>query len=261
MTTQEKDIKSEMKSRLMFSDEPIKYNLMPFSPTEFGTEAELHKKRRWHARYNLAKAIQREADIEFEKRKGEVAEWYKCAVVGNVEKLLTAVGEGSLMARDCRYSARGFDKFYDTEKNILSIIHVKDTGLSLTFERGVKLGGYSSAARKYLCHVTGSQASFLALFKPKTPEALAALAGCDVAELPDVLQYWFKEELYAGNCILDNLDPLEWVLKNRWRELLFLVSLYLSKRAINKVRKEHERKTSKIRSGKSINSGEASQNN
>lgn len=58
-----------------------------------------------------------------------------------------------------------------------------------------------------MCYVNGSEASIVGVFRPKTAEGLALLCGCSVADLPDVLQYWTQAHLYAGNSILDRIDP------------------------------------------------------
>lgn len=63
------------------------------------------------------------------------------------------------------------------------------------------------------------------------------MCGCEVKDLPDILQYWNKLKMYSGNSILSNVDPMEWVVENPWKKLNLNVDVFLSKTAYNQLRK------------------------
>jgi hypothetical protein len=87
------------------------------------------------------------------------------------------------------------------------------------------------------CAVTGAKASYAVTFYPVCPEELAVLAGCEVSDLPDVLQHWSKIGSYRGNSILDRIDPMIWNAHNPWRRMEMRIRVLLSIRGLAAVRK------------------------
>ena len=86
-----------------------------------------------------------------------------------------------------------------------------------------------------MCYLNGTKASYWVVFYPATAEELAVLAGCSVAELPEVLRHWHLFETYAGNSILDRIDPMLWRVDNPWVKLNMAVRFGFSKRGMKKV--------------------------
>ena len=81
--------------------------------------------------------------------------------------------------------------------------------------------------------------AIFAVIRPNTAQALADILNCEIKDLPDVLQHWTKVNKYYGNSILDNIDPMEWCVKDPWSEKInFSIVVSLSKRAFKKRRKE-----------------------
>ncbi|EAQ3014596.1 hypothetical protein E4Q46_23705 [Salmonella enterica] len=53
-------------------------------------------------------------------------------------------------------------------------------------------------------------------------------------------QHWSDDKDYRGNAILDRIDPAAWAIRDPWsRNFRGTVTLALSKRAMNRLMKEH----------------------
>lgn len=243
------------------SREHFYLNSMP--ATAFGTKAQLLADRAFLGRHNLAEGVNRQARIEYELRKDEIAGWYKKAIEKNLSLLLDmACNEEvwvGLPDEYCKVTLNGIPFIRSelqrpagrsgstvagyqlmkrwTEKEI------RDSGSSYAdcytggmSRYGVRLN-QGFLRNRYHCFVTGAVATYRVVWRPQTPADLALLAGCDVSELPDILQHWLKETDHRGNAILNRIDPMAWVLKNPWENHSFNVVMSLSIRALNKAKK------------------------
>ena len=211
-------------------EKPSGYKLQTFSPVEFGTEAELQQDRIWIARHNMAQALQRAADEEFEARKAEISAWYLSRVTENIPELLRMIGEGNApeMVHDRSFGSGRPDG--PAPKSMLRFGTMKEIDEQTRWNRDNMIGGPDGRGRNPVCAVTGAKASWRAIFTPRTAEGVATLAGCTVSDLPDVLQHWLKEQPYVGNSILNRLDPVETALHDPWMKFPLRVNVYLSKR-------------------------------
>jgi hypothetical protein len=63
--------------------------------------------------------------------------------------------------------------------------------------------------------------------------------GIPEKKLPWPLQHWTTREPYTGNSILSRIDPQDSRLDNPWRHLELRLTIALSKRAYNRIRKDH----------------------
>ena len=212
-------------------------SLRALNASSFGTKDEIEFERKWAARYNKARIVRFHADNEFDKRKDEIKKWYKDHVRANKDKLLHAIAMGEFKVRHVQQPSGFRSGIDESERDEMSLHHMPDC--KHYYDRG---WGWNDVLLDYdnhefLCLVTENKPTIVAEFTPTCPEALAALAGVDVDELPDVLQHWYRTDEYCGNQILDNVDPMEWVCENPWRAIKFRVSVFLSKRAYNDLRK------------------------
>lgn len=208
-------------------------------PTSFGTPKQMESDRRWVARYNEACIIQAEANREFKARTRKVVKWYQEKVTQNLPRLLKAAAVGKFRSETQGSNPREtFDHGQSMRGDILSQWVYKQ-GPLWSSDDTVRLFRESYSPRGVYCWVSKYRASIWTSFEPWTPISLAHLAGCKVPELPDVLQHWYRNDRYVGNPILARLDPMDWHLENPWRSLHFEVVLGLSKRAFNKVCKDH----------------------
>jgi len=202
-------------------------SLVSLEVTTLSTERELERDRIWAARFNQAVYVDRAARTEYDALVDQIIEWYSDHVRKNTPQLIRAACEGRLLAPDQVWETFGASANHKTG-NILLVQPAADAwGHTVNITT-------PTTKDKILCALNGTSASFCFSFRPTTAEALAILAGVKVEQLPEVLRYWTRNERYTGNCILDRLDPMEWVATNPWRKQKFEVGLYLSKRAFNK---------------------------
>lgn len=191
------------------------------SPTEFGTKDQLLRDMQWNARYNKARAVKMLADKEYDERKDKIIAWYRKKVENNADALLEAVARNKMIAWSEGY-ASGFGVAPDVLGNIL---HFVENEFSYSMKACLLHGGLDGHFR---CYLKGTVASIAAEFRPTTAHGIATICGCKVSELPDVIRNWRKNDLYAGNSILNRVDPMEWVVKDPWRQLSFDARIYLS---------------------------------
>ena len=214
-------------------------SLLGVEPTSFGTPEKMESDRRWVARHNEACVIQAEANREFKARKRKIVKWYREQVTLNLPRLLKAAAVGRFRSEIQGWNPRDtFDNGRPMRGDILSQWADKDAPLCHGDDT-VRLFRDSHSLGGSYCWISKYRASIWMSFQPWTPVSLAHLAGCKIQELPDVLQHWYRNDRYVGNPILDRLDPMDWDLENPWRSLHFEVVLGLSKRAFNRVCKEH----------------------
>jgi hypothetical protein len=198
------------------------YRLNALSTTAFGTEAELRADVVYTARHNLGEHIQREADKEFKARHSDILGWFRKAVTANRKALLlrAAIGEG------------------DEADPILKVGHIKSTAFEYDYDFNIVSPLNETIGSTIYCPVTDAKVSIRARFAPQTAEDLASLAGCEVSQLPDVLQNWSQERVYVGNHLLTRLDPIDAQVTNPWNDLRFTLNIFFSKRGIAQKRKE-----------------------
>lgn len=210
--------------------EQQRIELVPLDSTSFGTREKLNQDRVFLARYNMATQINVLAQDEYNARKDEVMQWVHTRVNNNLDTLLQWVNGQNVYAPK-------LERQFGTEhpRVFLAIKAAKSY-----FEYppyAISLGPKESTGRQ-LCALNETIATYQVQIYPTNATELALLAGCNLEELPDVLQHWTSTEGYYGNNILDRIDPMVWHAKNPWRELKFKVQFALSKRAMNQLQKQ-----------------------
>lgn len=231
-------------------------NALRLEITEFGTQDELEQDRKFLARANYAHSIQMLATQEFEARKQEVKAWFFNRCRANRANILayahtsdiwlrttgniSCVGEKGPTIRFSKGDRNGFalerHENYKPATMFHRLMKVWDTSIE---EPGFMHNPqFAWQGSKGVCNLTGTVATYLVLVTPLNASDLAFMAGCTVEELPDVLQHWDLAESYTGNSNISRVDPIHWLLKDPWRSLDLGVSFALSKRAMNKIRKD-----------------------
>ena len=228
----EKDFYDEYGKYKSFVKNSIEtYKFEKLDATLFGTEEQLLHDQKFIARYNQAQLLQVCADNEFKLRKDEIIKWYEEKVFENIDELLKCA-----VLDDFKVLDHHFHYSKDIIKNILSV-H--------TYKKGTVFFKHAPGSifhiNKYLCVKNGSKASIAIKFTPNTPDALAKLCGCKIEELPDILQHWYLFKKYGGNSLLDDIDPLSWMLSNPWKKINFETGFHLSKREWNALCKKFNR--------------------
>lgn len=222
--------------------------------TSFGSRERLEADRKFIARVNLARHVGALAADEFAAREDEVKQWYRARVRANASTILSWCGNEAVWVDEGLH-----DTFTRHVGNVggVRIMDVpgqpdhrgKRRVLRQFLKRhevgaweqrwnasGVVLGEVN-ARDKLLCHVDGTTATYFVGLYPGTPDELALVAGCAVAELPDVLQHHHLLEPYVTNVILNRADPMEWKVKNPWLSLKLSVLIPLSRRALARLEK------------------------
>ena len=195
--------------------------------TYWGSPTELKHLHIWVARKNFAQTIEIAAKADFNNKIAEVKTWYKERVLENREFWLKGLLEGilelpGLEEIDISWKIEQRPAKRKT-KNALHFCMRGDTYSKPTnyitdaWRRALFLfGGWADQNNNTpLCYFQPKAAHELAYISPECPEAIAIMAGCRVDELPVYLQNWFPHEVYAGNSILDDIDPLE-TIENPW---------------------------------------------
>lgn len=234
--------------------EKTRTTLRAVDATSFGSRKQMQNDRLFIARHNFATQIGALAQIEFETRKNEVASWYQAQVEKNIDTLLSWVTHGSLWVDDgIRDCFSGWDagvglsmsktiksgRMQEQSRSAHTFMRRYDVGSDIREYPNIRLGGWSRDRGGYpTCVINDSRASYYVVFYPTCPEELALLAGCTVAELPDVLQHWTISRPYRGNAILNRIDPMVWKLANPWSKLDLRVRMPLSKRALAALEKK-----------------------
>ncbi len=229
-------------------DKQGRYGLHALDGASFGTRTELEHNRAFLARHNMAKAIQRLADQEYEARKEEIEQWWRTALDRKIERIygMATVTESWRPLDHERFpqaeiSVSGwyregmfpFVKRWSDEEWRKNRIYMSEGGVGLH-------QGYRQRGGTFLCHVTGAASSYRVLFQPQTATDLAYLLDCRIEDLPDVLQHWCRKTDYAGNAILNRIDPMAWALRNPWSRMSFDVALYLSVRGLKSILKRYQ---------------------
>lgn len=214
-------------------------------PSYFGTAGDVARTRAWYARLNLIKGVQRLATMEFAVKRDLIMSWYRKRLEKNMAFLWKAAAHGELLAPTSQWlseKGHGFpseDKLHWKEDNILrqksapkyNPFHPRDC---------VQFGGWDPDRCQNVCAIDPpTRANVFFDIQPDNPRALALLMGIPEKKLPWPLQHWTTREPYTGNPILSRIDPQDSHLDNPWRHLDLSVSITLSRRAYNGLRKQH----------------------
>ena len=215
-------------------------------PTYFGTQKDIERTRGWYARVNLIKAVQRLASAEFVAKHELILSWYRKRIERNMAFIWKAVAHAELIAPVTTWDSdedHGFpseDKLRWKEGNILQQKQAPKYNPFYSSRETVQIGGWDNDRNYNVCAIDPpTRATVFTIIEPDNPRALALLMGIPEKKLPWPLQHWSTREPYTGNSILDRIDPQDSRLDDPWRHLELRLTISLSKRAYNRLRKEH----------------------
>lgn len=199
--------------------------LESLSPTNFGTKDDLQRDRLWAARRNQMKIIQDKAQADFEANREKVEKWYRDKITSNCKFIIDACAKGSLPLPWSRVERMG-DHWNEGVKLGEKTTESLKMGVGKYYHKAFeylgsapkfRLGSWEMySGEAYCAERTDTKATVFFIISPRSPEALAILAGVKKEELPWGLQHWILDEPYHGNSILNRLDPEDWALKNPW---------------------------------------------
>ena len=229
--------------------EPL--NPLALDPTYFGTQKEIERNRGWYARTNLIKGVQRLATAEFAAKHEMILSWYRKRIERNMAFIWKAVAIGVLEApvtvwkSHDRIGAKDHDPFPSEDElrwKTANILSQKQAPKYNPFHtrKSVAFGGWDYDRSYNLCAIDPpTRASVFTLISPDNSRALALLMGIPEKKIPWPLQHWTTHEPYTGNSILRRIDPQDSRLDDPWRHLDLRLSISLSKREFNRLRKQH----------------------
>ena len=215
-------------------------------PTYFGTAKDIERTRAWYARVNLIQGVQRLATAEFAAKAALILSWYRRRIERNMAFIWKAVAIGELLAPTTAWASRedhGFPSEDELRWKEANILHQKQAPKYNPFysdRKSMQFGGWDTDRNYNVCAVDPpTRATIFTVIQPDNPRALALLMGIPEEKLPWPLQHWTTREPYTGNSILDRIDPQDSRLDDPWRHLELGLTITLSKRAYNRLRKEH----------------------
>ena len=215
-------------------------------PSYFGTQKDIERTRAWYARINLIQGVQRLATAEFAAKHALILSWYRKRIERNMAFLWKAVAHAELKAPTTTWASRedhGFpskDKLRWKETNILQQKQAPRYNPLYSGRGSVQFGGWDDQRGYNTCALDPpTRATVFTAIEPDNPRALALLMGISEKKLPWPLQHWSTREPYTGNSILSRIDPQDSWLDDPWRHLELRLTISLSKRAYNRLRKEH----------------------
>jgi hypothetical protein len=221
--------------------------------SSFATADQLDKDRRFMARHNFAQQIDKFAEIEFNARHKEVIKWVQEKIYANIENLLPMMAHPEIHV-ECEelrgMGNRGAYGWRDGTKRRLvdrvSLVGEDNAwrvkylyqlyGTGKIVFRGTKDNG-----PRPLCFRSNASASWYVQFTPETTAELAMLCGCEISDLPDVLQHWTMVRHDAGNQILNRVDPMDWACHNPWQDLQFVTTFFLSASELKRIEKQYSK--------------------
>ena len=210
-----------------------KTHLAPFNlSTECGTEEELSYRQRWIARYNYASTINKYLQSDYDKNCCQIYEDIKQRIDHRLEDIAIMCLRKELVDKDAK-SYHTFDRVYDGNDKAISVITSfnkwwnEHSSVKYVFGTDSRWGNKAD----YRCALTGEAPGVVISANPSTVYALCQMCGCEVSALPEYIQHWSKLRHYCGNQLLDNIDPVAYILEeDPFNEMSFSFSIVLSKK-------------------------------
>ena len=221
--------------------------------TSFGTKKQIEDDRLFLARSNYAKQIDKLARDEFLLRSKEVTTWVRERILGNVETLFPLMTKEETLlpsnepGTDNPFeqgaytwhgkTADGYMRRFSERKSIVGDEASRLDYIYTMYGDGkfVFTGQGERKKGRPPCFVSGAASSWFVRFIPETTADLAFLCGCEIEDLPDVLQHWTLLERKSGNHILRRVDPTEWQIGDPWKNLLFETVFFISASSMKKL--------------------------
>lgn len=253
------------------TDSALVQGYQTMDPISFGSAEDLERDRDWTARKNLCIAVQHLAMREFKDTADKIfrkphrvwdpkpSGWYVRKVNKKEDLFLAKAIIGEWLYEQPKRINTFMSIFPGEEKppdeETTEIVNLIDVGVGQQWP-GIGWPALylseSAGNLKYICPFTGAVATYHAHIQPRDGKSLAMILGLEFKQLPWQLQVWQHEpwDVDRGNHILDRCDPAEWALHSPWigdqrfgsrseRSFPLSIGISLSKRAVNRIRKEH----------------------
>lgn len=227
----------EENTPLLFDRKEVKKNELKLFDlsNECGTAEELIYNQRWIARYNYAKCIQEHLQNDYNQNYTQIYADIQERIAARLEDIVVMFLQNKLVDRK-PVSHHTFDNVYEGEETVLgNIKSFEKWWHNSYYERSThyEFGSTTRYSNKsdFRCAITGDAPGVVLSVKPNSLYALCQICGCKVEELPKFIQHWGKSRHYCGNRLLDNIDPVAFVLeKDPFNEMDFSFTIVLSKK-------------------------------
>lgn len=199
--------------------------------TTAGTKEEIEYNQMWIARYNYATAINKEIKKDYMEKCNSLYKTIGEYITPRLDILIEMHLKNELLEYDTHRN--GFDISLSEKK-----ISIGDTvEFNKWYNTNMSSGTYKYGIPNYgnkadiKCYFTNTSAGVVIRINPQTAEGLALVCGISVEELPEELQHYNKKShRYIGNSILNNVDPFLSVIDDTFNEMVFSITVILSKR-------------------------------
>lgn len=212
-TEQFKLVDKEYSYKCGFMNRDIYHPIIAFdSNTACGTKDEILKDQRWIARYNYAYQINNLAKQDYKENADSIKRKIRNILCGRLRDLCIDFVKSKL---DCPAEKYTFNNWYGSHSMA-----------SFPF-------GYNWFTNKkdMTCIFSGKAPGVVIKIVPENIEQLAQICDCKVSDFPEQIQHWKKNNhRYTGNCLLDRLDPLSFMVNDPFLEMNFSITILLSKK-------------------------------
>ena len=221
-------------------------------PVSFGTAEDMHRDRKWTARANLCRVVQRLAEEEYAETlssmlyrepdryaRPKYSGWIAERIYRNLDWIVEMVVRGEWLVSSHHWweLSNGTFEMRHTRHREPRMVNLVRWGLgahqnwptdscysevrAILGRRlqhpAVGLSDYTGSSGRYRCVVDGATATYHATLAPSDPATIANMLGVTLEELPWQLQVWVhRQPDCKGNPLLSRLDPADWMLRNPW---------------------------------------------
>lgn len=204
------------------------------------TEEKLRYDQMWVARYNMAVSVMKLVEADYERRKHDLYGWVRTRLVNRVHDLVLSHLKGEFVrtyAQRKTFSNETVPKTASYSKQVSFPVFIHEHYSKHT--HFVITPGYRWTKDADLrCIFTGKPVQAVIKVFPKTVDDLAFVCGCPVSELPVELQHFGVEGRYAGNPILQDVDPYDFKLSDPFAKMDFSFSIFINGKVFLQLQKE-----------------------
>lgn len=183
------------------------------------TEEKLHYDQKWIARYNYAKAINKLLNEDYENNYKTVIDQIGTHILKRIRKLVIMHLQGKLIGNNEEQKSN-IGKMYDMKKLY--------NGSNFRAEYTYGYNRYTNY-KDIKCAFSNKAASIVLQIKPQNANDLALICGITKNDLPELIRNYEKRDRYYGNNILNNIDPMLWVIKDPFNKMDFTINICISK--------------------------------
>lgn len=198
--------------------------LLCLNVNDIGTKEEIEYRQKWIARYNFALQIDALYEKYYKENRDRIKEWLKKYLWDNIENIMKhiifeEVKVEKRMIKDCDYWYHRDSIYLDGNNNSYHTI----------------------------CPFSKKKATILLKIQLNDVNDILELTNLTREEIPKELRNWSsKPREHKGNCILDNIDPCDWVIKDYWSKLCNGIIIPMTKSVYNNFYKKYGKESDKF---------------